>query len=511
MTTMNGKAATNGATRSTAEDYDEMPYPSLPVAYTQPSHLAAMATMFGLKPPNVVNARVLELGCASGGNIIPLAARFPKAAFVGIDLSQRHVEEAQKRIKLLGLKNVLVSQADITKTAFDREAFDVIICHGVFSWVPKAAQDAVFRICGESLNPNGVAAVSYNVFPGWHMRRIVRDICLLHAGKTGSPKERVEKARKALSDIAAALGGNSPYATLLRGEAERLAKMPSGYVLGEFLADNNAPSYFGEFAARAAKSGLAVFADGEVSTSLPEFFFPAAAAKIREMSQGDTRALQQYTDFFTGRPFRRSLLVREQRAAQATQQINPLTLRGLHFAANIRKDTAHSTEEKAVFIDMKGRVMTPKEASARVLLERLAQAYPSTLTFDELMGPSANDAKLGPMALSALLGMIGREQATASALPLRVGSGDGEKPCAWPIARLDAMSRQPWATGQNHLAVKIPPQLGFLLPVLDGKRDRNALVIHIQELIARTKAPATSARSVLDSTLLYAARNALLV
>src|SRR5262245_66566311 len=56
-------------------DFDQLPYPSMPFAYTQPAHLAALAALYGLEPPRAASARVLELGCASGGNIIPLAAR----------------------------------------------------------------------------------------------------------------------------------------------------------------------------------------------------------------------------------------------------------------------------------------------------------------------------------------------------------------------------------------------------------------------------------------------------
>jgi SAM-dependent methyltransferase len=411
----------------------------------------------------------------------------------------------------LGLKNIAIQQGDLSKTRFEAKAFDAIVCHGVFSWVPKAAQDAILRICGESLAPNGIAAISYNVFPGWHMRRIVRDICLFHARAAGTPKERVDKARKALTDIAEALGGASPYAMLLRNEAQRLAKQPSGYVLGEFLAPNNTPCYYTEFVQRSAKAGLAVACDGEVATALPEFFFPSAARKIHAMSGDDASAVQQYTDFFSGRPFRRSLLVRAERAAKISPVIDPQRLRGLHFAANIRKDAAKGADEKLTFVDVRGRTMTAKTASVAAILDRLARAYPSTLSFDELLGSSANEPATAARALSALLAMVGREQATASAIPLRVSGGPSEKPCAWPIARIDAMARQPWVTGQHHLAVKMAPQLGILLPILDGKHDRAALLKAVGEFAVQAKTPPVDSAVLLDATLAYAARNGLLI
>jgi hypothetical protein len=82
-----GKPSSVDIDTDAGNDYDLLPYPSMPITYTQPAHLAALATLFGLAAPAVDRARVLEFGCASGGNIIPLAARFPHASFSGIDLS----------------------------------------------------------------------------------------------------------------------------------------------------------------------------------------------------------------------------------------------------------------------------------------------------------------------------------------------------------------------------------------------------------------------------------------
>lgn len=47
--------------------YDEVPYESHPYPQAHPSRLAAVAALFGLAPPPVETARVLELGCAAGG------------------------------------------------------------------------------------------------------------------------------------------------------------------------------------------------------------------------------------------------------------------------------------------------------------------------------------------------------------------------------------------------------------------------------------------------------------
>ena len=64
--------------------YDEIPYESYPFAQSHPDRLATLATLFGMKPQPIDDCRVLELGCASGGNLIPMAACLPGSKFVGI-------------------------------------------------------------------------------------------------------------------------------------------------------------------------------------------------------------------------------------------------------------------------------------------------------------------------------------------------------------------------------------------------------------------------------------------
>lgn len=53
--------------------YDEFPYPSAPYPYTHPDRLATLATLFGLETAAIEDSRVLEVGCADGANLIPMA------------------------------------------------------------------------------------------------------------------------------------------------------------------------------------------------------------------------------------------------------------------------------------------------------------------------------------------------------------------------------------------------------------------------------------------------------
>ncbi|MGH8852417.1 MAG: hypothetical protein ACREYD_15615 [Casimicrobiaceae bacterium] len=67
--------------------YDDFPYRSQPLPQTHPDHLATVGAQFGFDAADVGRCRLLEIGCAAGGNLIPLAASLPDSTFVGIDLS----------------------------------------------------------------------------------------------------------------------------------------------------------------------------------------------------------------------------------------------------------------------------------------------------------------------------------------------------------------------------------------------------------------------------------------
>jgi methyltransferase family protein/predicted methyltransferase family protein len=194
---------------------------------------------------------MLELGCASGGNIIPLAMRFPGSRFRGVDLTERHVRDGQARVQELGLGNIRIEQGDIAALDLAGERFDYIVCHGVYSWVPSTVRDAILRISADNLTENGVAYVSYNVYPGWQLRGVIRDMMIYHAGTEGDPRTRVAKARWVLDNIAKSSPGDTPYGEMLRSEAKLLAGMDDSYILGEFLERENAPCYFRDFAAKA--------------------------------------------------------------------------------------------------------------------------------------------------------------------------------------------------------------------------------------------------------------------
>jgi SAM-dependent methyltransferase len=458
-------------------DFDLLPYRSVPFQYTQPAHLAAIAALFSAAAPPAATARVLELGCASGGNIIPLAARFPEATFKGVDLSLRHVEEGRSLISDLGLKNVEIVRSDLADYDFSRLRFDYIICHGVYSWVPDHVQQAILRVCAETLADDGIAYISYNVLPGWHLRRIVRDICLFHSRTEGPPQLRVARSRWMLEQVARLSDEKSNFGRVLRDEAKLNATQPDSYILGEFLAEENQPCYFYQFMERAAACGLAYVCDAELADSIPENLGPERSKLIREISGTSGIATEQYRDFFTGRAFRRSLLVKT--GHLAGRKISPKNIESLFLSCPLRFDGAASDGERFVFAlgDLK---LTTNNPMLKEAFSHLAAIYPENCSFRNLVdgvvkrtGALAVDAET-KLSQAMFKGVTSRHVAM-STHHQRVGRAGAVRPKIWPVARSQACRGQQWVASLLHTPVPLPPLLRLMVTHLDGTKDHSVL------------------------------------
>lgn len=156
----------NDIVTTLARSYDETPYPGRAYAHPHPDYMAVLATLLGLNPPPVACCRVLEIGCASGANLIPMALSLPGASFIGIDISPRQIAEGQRTIDALGLTNITLLVRDLQEVGDELGQFDYIIAHGVYSWAPAPVRDRLMALTKRCLAPNGIAYISYNTYPG---------------------------------------------------------------------------------------------------------------------------------------------------------------------------------------------------------------------------------------------------------------------------------------------------------------------------------------------------------
>lgn len=474
----------------TAISYNEVPYPGAAVTTTHPAQVGAMARLFGMRPAAAERCRVLELGCGDGANLVPMAYGLPGSEFIGIDLSVRQAETATDLARQLGLTNVRFIAMDIRDIASLVGPFDYIVSHGVFSWVPDDVREAMLAGCRELLGAQGVAFVSYNALPGWHMRGMVRDMMVYHARHFDSPEERAEQARaivqfvdEASRQIAESSGTTSAFHEHMAFERKLLESRPDYYVIHEFLEGENRAFYLHEFAAMVSNHGLQYLADSSfssmLSTNLPE-----DVRHTLETIAPDNLALEQYRDFITNRLFRQSLICRED--VQLERRLDVATLTEMYFRLGAPPGPRPWPDDAAQLPG--GGSLTLTALAAKAIAGTLREAYPAALSYHELCdsagkreGVDAGDDEYFGGVLYTLLAHDAID--IRSHRPTMVTAA-GTHPRASAVARAMAPRGQS-LPNLMHYAVSFDGFTDAFVPYVDGTRDRAELGAVVRDLLAR--------------------------
>lgn len=158
--------------RSFAELHRAEAYPAMSHPAADPAVNAVVARAAGLDVADPAGARILEIGCGTGHHLLSLANRWPGARCHGVDISGRSISVARNRARQAALGNARFFECPLEQFEPEGE-YEVIIAHGVFSWVPDEVKLALMDFIGKRLAPHGIAVVSFNVVAGWRQRMAV--------------------------------------------------------------------------------------------------------------------------------------------------------------------------------------------------------------------------------------------------------------------------------------------------------------------------------------------------
>jgi methyltransferase-like protein len=477
-----------------SSSYDEVPYIAACFPQSHPDRLATLAKLLGMTPPPLDTCRVLELGCAGGDNLIPMAVTMPNASFVGIDLSQRQIEQGRQTVETLGLRNIELRHADINDVGADYGRFDYLIAHGVYSWVPEAVREKLLAICHDNLEPNGVAYVSYNTLPGWRMRGMIRDMMVYHSSQFPDAQQRVRQARALLDFLAQSAPSDTPYGMNLKQELDIIRTKPDSYIYHDHLEVVNEPVYFYEFAEKAKRHGLQYLADVEFSSMLLTNFPPQIAQTLQRLGTDPIRA-EQYMDFMRNRLFRQTLLVHDELTIK--RNIPPGALNGIYVASRAKAESPQPSLKEGAAEKFEGGkgTMTVVGAITKAALVLLAQRWPDAMRFEDLvlaarekLLPSRDDGSAGrtdtEILANTLLQAYSIEAVEFHVHWPRMVTKPSARPLATPLVRLQA-SRGGVVTNLRHEMTKIDLFAQRLLPYLDGTRERAQLVDAMVDEAAR--------------------------
>jgi methyltransferase-like protein/cyclopropane fatty-acyl-phospholipid synthase-like methyltransferase len=504
----------NEFARAIGAAYDETPYVTIAFPQTHPDKLCAMARLFGLDAPAPARARVLELGCAGGLNLLPMAQHAPGARFLGIDASAKQVASARAAIAQCGLSNVEVRQQDLLEFAASEGKFDYIIAHGLFSWVPAQVREKVLAICRDHLSAHGVAFVSYNALPGWGMRQPLREMMLYHTQAITDPKAKVDKARALCAFLADATAKDgTPYGLGLQQELAKLERYSDEYVRHDLLGEVNQPFYFHEFVSLAASANLQYLSEPLLASMLPLNLPPKTQDTIRKLGK-DPIAQEQYLDFVRNQNFRQTLLCHA--GASLTRNIEPERIKSFYYTSLLLPPDQGTLQlDPGVVHDFKikntSATLKVDNPFPKAVFERLAHAKLARVSYPELVQAAkaraqpflsseaqqrraAQDEAALPQSIAQLYmrGLIDIF-AERPALTLAVG----EKPATTPLARYQA-EHGGLVTNRAHDSIPLDAVARFTVRACDGTRDAAGIVDFLAQQVQRGTLKLSESAAALD-------------
>jgi methyltransferase-like protein len=474
--------------------YDKVLYPAGVFPQTHPNRLATVGFLRGVNPAPVDRCRVLELGCSVGSNLVAMAFQLPGSEFVGLDLAQRPIAAGQRFIAELGLRNIALFPIDLSDATLEQfGAFDFIIAHGLYSWVPQPVRERILAICREMLSPQGIAYISYNAYPGNHLRDLVRGMMRFHTIHTEDLSEKVGQARGLLKFLAESKPKPDYYTSAIKEQFERTVKYPDEAFFHDDLSEVNQPFYFFEFMADATRHDLKFVGEASSNDLEPNHFIPEVSRKMEELEGAPEIVLEQYKDFIRGCAFRQTLLCHKELELAPDLLIGRIPdVYAMCDAVPVEEGNDPNNTE-TIFRRRGGSELSSGNPLVCAALKYICLHWPRSVPFR-----AALEAASAALARDGLRSGDDEPEATLAAgfamafragflhlnvFPFKTAGQVSERPSTSALARFQ-LQRGPSATSQFHVSMKFPdPVSRQLVLLLDGTRDQSMLVQELTEFV----------------------------
>ena len=433
---------------------------------------------------------MLDIGGGDGANLIPMAVAYPDAQFIGFDLSQNAIARGQRVIEALELSNIRLEARDLLEADFGAGAFDYVIAHGLYAWIPEVAGDGLLASVHHHLAPNGVAFVSYNALPGCRIRQIIREMLLFQLRGIEDPRERVQLARGEAERLLESYSDDVPAQHMIKSELRELLERPLEVLAHDDLGEVYAPAYLHQFLEHAGHHRLQFLTEATLGRCGEGFRPPHAL----DDSAFDVLAHLQQLDFKVLRSYRENLLIH----ADVTVERRPSTerLSGLFVSAPVR-----AVEDEADVYDVGQKRVKLPDAALRTLIDRIGAAWPAALPIADLALDDEHAEAMLRMYWTGIIEFHTEPPAYSAKAP--------DLPVASPLARLQAAAGGPRLTTLRHTMVEIGDPVGLrFVAGLDGARTIDQVAA---EMAAEFGRPADAMKDQVLAKLDELAKLALLV
>ncbi len=429
-----------------------------------------------------------ELGCGNGHSTALLAAANPQGRFVGIDFNPTHIHHARKHAQDGGVENVEFFEKSFAELLdMNLSEAEVIVLHGVYSWVNAENRHHIVEFIRRKLKPGGIAYVSYNCLPGLAQVAPLQKLLLDHAESDKGPlTERIGRSidfANRLEQAGADFFRINPFAKQRLGN---LGNQDPSYLAHEYYNDNWKPFYHAEVAADMAGAKLNYAGSANLLENFSQFVLTPPMAKL--VAEAGPAMAETVKDFARNKVFRKDVFTRGAPKALA-QDLEALLGRTRFALARPRSGCRLTGTTPVGELTLQTQAYTP-------VLDALARA---PMVFDELVHAKETQGMTRQQVRQALFGMA----AFGNVLPALPAAGEDARRTATtrfnravlsqPITGADTMLASPlWGSG-------VPLNL-FDRVLLGGPRQQGEAIEHALKTILGSGHKVKKGDKPVDST-----------
>lgn len=411
-----------------------------------PAHLAMVCALAGVRWQLRERLQVADLGCGRGYVANTLAAANPGWTVLGIDHAPAHLAEARQTAEMAGLANVRFVEADlgaIDAADLQRiEPLDVVMLHGVWSWVSDAVRNGIVRLLTQRLKPGGLVYVGYNALPGaagdFALQRLLRHLAGDAGGFPGASEAAAQRAMRELRGIATALP--LPRTAMLQRLLADPPALEPAFVAHEFLTRHWRPVFHEDLCAALAEARLDFVGSCNLFEALPALFAePDKLALLNAMT--DAAAREFVKDLVLPRSFRADVFVRGARRIDPVAAVDAVPV----AAARALPSTSPALGTGAAQVALQQPVWDAVRDALSV----------RPCSIGELRAAIGARAPHPAELLAVLVG-------TELVLPVFRAASDASMPSAVRFNRVAAAMHAPGGDGEGHFALASPVAAGGL-------------------------------------------------
>ncbi len=233
--------------------------------------------------------RYCDLACGNGVTLLFLAALYPEANFIGVDINSSHIQEANSIKTACQIHNVDFIEADLAElNTSELQGFDYIAIAGAYSWLSGTARSSLHDFVDRKLNRNGLFFIHYASLPG---RVAIGPLWRLMQEYTKSiegSKQRAEEAVKLVTTMKQFNAGFFEQYPVARSRLKGFKNQSLEYIAHECLNESWKAHYHFDIVEEMKKLGLRYIGNSQLRRNYPELLVPNAYTDLLQSAPDKT-------------------------------------------------------------------------------------------------------------------------------------------------------------------------------------------------------------------------------